>query len=269
MNSLVCQLRKAQIVREQKTGLGKRIPQRQSIGTTSEQERIQQQPVSRNYTGQYAAIHPEDEDDLEEDEEYYVTRPHTSARRYDVVPEQVIRQGNKTFHVHTGAPPHQHSALPPQRHYFEKEEQSSRHVHWLVYLGLFFMAVVVFSFALLSFGNWWQQKQDDWQYGRDPRTFQINAVVGHNDSTNNPSHFIGLNLNGKIVVIELPGGDSSKARSYNVTIIQNNDGNPPVKISFQDINGDGKLDMLVTIGDPGASFTDVLFNNGTQFVSKL
>ena len=244
-------------IREQKSGLGER--------QTGQRRVIQQPPASRSYSGQSAVIHPNDDYDLEEEEAYYVTRPHTSARRYDLIPDQVIRQGNRQYTIHQGAPPQRH------HQYFEEEEERSprRHVHWFVYLGIFFIAVVAFSFALLAVGNWWQQKQDDWLYGKDPRTFQINAVVGHNDSSTSPSHFIGLNLNGKIMVIELPGGDSSKARSYLVTTIQNNEGNPPVKISFQDINGDGKVDMLVTIGDPGASFTDVLFNNGTQFVSKL
>jgi hypothetical protein len=51
--------------------------------------------------------------------------------------------------------------------------------------------------------------------------------------------------------------------------VQGNEGNPPVKVSFQDLNADGKLDMIVTIGDPRSSFTVMLFNDGTQFVSKL
>jgi len=35
------------------------------------------------------------------------------------------------------------------------------------------------------------------------------------------------------------------------------------------LNADGKPDLLVHIGDPGNVFTVILFNNGTQFVSKL
>src|SRR5579859_7374044 len=118
-------------------------------------------------------------------------------------------------------------------------------------------------------GTWWQSKQDDWTYGQNPRIYQTDAVVGHGDSSTSPSHFIGLNLGGKIIVIELPGGDASKARSYIITTVQGNEGNPPVKVSFQDLNDDGKLDMIVTIGDPRSSFTVMLFNDGTQFVSKL
>lgn len=54
---------------------------------------------------------------------------------------------------------------------------------------------------------------NDWHYGR-PRTFQIDAVVGHGDSIAHPSHFIALNLRGRIEIIELPAGDPTRARIY-------------------------------------------------------
>jgi hypothetical protein len=38
----------------------------------------------------------------------------------------------------------------------------------------------------------------------------------------------------------------------------------PVFLSFEDTNHDGKLDMLVTIGDTN-SYTVILLNTGTQF----
>jgi len=269
MNSYACQFRKAEPVRQQKSGPGTPIPQRQSIVTTSEQERIRQQPASRHYTGQYAGINPEADDDLEEDEEYYVTRPHTSSRRYDLLPEHIIQQGNRTFHVHHGSPP----VLPrqqQQRRYFEEQEEPKpRHVHPLVILGIAIFVMIAGWVAFTALSTWIQQKQDDWTYGQFPRTYQTDAVVGHSDSSTTPSHFIALNLNGQIIIIELPGGNAAKARSYTITTVQGNEGNPPVKVSFQDLNADGKLDMIVTIGDPGSSFTVMLFNDGTQFVSKL
>ena len=227
---------------EQRSGLGQRVPARSS----------------RVVTNEY---------DLEEEEEYYVTRPHTSARRYDLIPEQVIRQGNRQYTIHHGAPP-----VPRRRQYFEEDEEqpkSRRHVHPLVWFGLCLFVMVIGWIAISALGNVWQSKQDDWTYGQT-RTYQADAVVGHNnDSSNSPSHFIAINLRGQILVIELPAGDASKARSYHITTVQNNDGNPPVKLSFQDLNADGRLDMIITIGDPGSSFTVMLFNDGTQFVSKL
>src|SRR5215471_3407181 len=85
--------------------------------------------------------------------------------------------------------------------------------HWLVFVGLAMIIMIVGWFAFSALGNWWQVTQDDWHYGR-PRTFQIDAVVGHNDSATNPSHFIAINLNRHILIIELPGGDPSKARIF-------------------------------------------------------
>src|SRR2546425_1583080 len=51
-----------------------------------------------------------------------------------------------------------------------------------------------------------------WHYGR-PRTFQTDAVVGHNDSAASPSHFIAINLNRHVEVIECPGGRSEEHTS--------------------------------------------------------
>ena len=67
--------------------------------------------------------------------------------------------------------------------------------------------------GLQALGAWWSLHQDDVTYGR-PRTAQYDVVVGHNDSASHPTHFIALNLHATVEVIELPGGDSSKAKIY-------------------------------------------------------
>lgn len=104
--------------------------------------------------------------------------------------------------------------------------------------------------AFSGLGTWWQMTQDDWHYGR-PRTFQIDAVVGHNNvSAAHPSHFIALNLNRRIEIIELPAGDPSKAKIYSgPTLLGQGQEMTPVTISFEDANGDGKPDMLVWVLD--------------------
>ena len=115
-----------------------------------------------------------------------------------------------------------------------------------------------------SLGSWWQIHQDDVTYGR-PRTYQVDVVVGHNDSSSNTSHFIFLNLNRHVEIIELPGGDTTHARIYTgPTLFGNGQDLTPVTGVFKDVNGDGKLDMIVHIQDQIL----VYINDGTQFVPQ-
>jgi hypothetical protein len=140
-------------------------------------------------------------------------------------------------------------------------------LHYLVFVGVGLLLMLAGYMAFSDLGTWWQNHQDDATYG-NPRTFQIDAVVGHGDSNSNPSHFIALNLKGDIVVIEIPGGNVKNARSYPITTLPGNQGNPPARLVFQDFDHDGRIDMLVQIGDPPTTITYMLFNNGTQFIGK-
>ena len=93
------------------------------------------------------------------------------------------------------------------------KRKGTRSLHSLVFLGIGMIAMLALWILLTFAVNWWNTTWDDLHYGR-PRTFQIDAAVGQNDSASNPSHFMALNLNGRIEVIEFPGGDASKARIY-------------------------------------------------------
>jgi hypothetical protein len=247
-----------------KTGNGqRRVPQKGG-------SYYPQMPANPHHAGHSAGIHPEDQpfisDDLEEGDEYYNTRLPTSSRRYDVLADgQVIRAGNKRIIVHYGEPP----IVQQRKSLGVRDEKPRLRYHPLVYIGLFLIILISGFLGLNAFSAWWQTKQDDWTYGQSPRTYQVEANVGHGTQANPMSHFMALNLSGSIQVIEEPGDDAGKARSYQITVIPDNQGNPPVKVVFQDLNRDGKLDMLVEIGDPGSYITVMLFNNGTQFVSKL
>ncbi len=136
-------------------------------------------------------------------------------------------------------------------------------LHWLVFLGLALLIMILGWIGLSTVGNWWNTTQDDWHYGR-PRTFQIDAVVGHHDTADHPSHFVAINLNRKVMVIEIPGGDASHAQIYlGPTLLGDGQDLTPITLSFQDVNGDGKPDMLIHILDQ----TVVFFNNGKTFVA--
>ena len=122
-----------------------------------------------------------------------------------------------------------------------------RQAHWLMYVGLAMIVMLVGWMLLNMLLNWWQVTQDDWHYGR-PRTFQTDMAVGHNDSAANPSHFVALNLRRHVEIVEFPGGDSAHAKVYvGPLLIGPGQDLAVVTLSFKDVNGDGKLDMIVNV----------------------
>jgi hypothetical protein len=213
----------------------------------------------------------ESEYELEEDEEYYVTRPHSSVRRYN---KPVQRDTLDDVDISSGKPVQQrraHTNPYPDSSKLSHDEASSWKQNWrhdkrfpiiAVIVGMLLMAAIFLT--VNSLGSWWQIHQDDVTYGR-PRTYQVDAVVGHNDSLSNPSHFIFLNLNRHVEIIELPGGDTTHARIYTgPTLFGNGQDLTPVTGVFKDVNGDGKLDLIVHIQDQVL----VYINDGTQFVPQ-
>lgn len=117
--------------------------------------------------------------------------------------------------------------------------------HPLLFLGLGMLAMLVLWTLLTAGLRWWNDTMDYLHYGY-PRTFQIEAVVGHSDSASNPSHYLAINLRGKIEIIEFPGGDASHARIYLGPQLFGPDADKaPVTLKFVDVNGDRQPDMLV------------------------
>ncbi|GAC1483866.1 MAG: hypothetical protein NVS2B12_38710 [Ktedonobacteraceae bacterium] len=107
------------------------------------------------------------------------------------------------------------------------------------------VVTILLWIVLSSVYNWVSVTLDDIHYGR-PRTFQTDAWVGHNEQDGVPSHFIAINLNRRIEVIELPGGDPAHARIYpGPQVYGANDELAPVTLKFVDINKDHRPAMLV------------------------
>ena len=266
----------------------RRIPTREQLEAAARRQAAYEaalQEADPSYSGHKAGIEPEHRPfdsqqltqgdyELEEDEEYYATRPHSSVRRYQQMPLSTTKgRVNVVEHYHDTPlrshrtnykqlqPPHQRerytdeveTALP-------NAKQHKRSIHPLLYLGVGMIAMLALVVLVFSGWNWIQITKDDLTYGR-PRTFHIDAVVGHNDSVANPSHFIALNLNRHVQVIEIPGQDSTKERTFQITtLFGDGEDLTPVTLSFRDVNGDGKPDMLIHIQEQ----TLVMINdNGT------
>lgn len=207
--------------------------------------------------------------DVEDEEQFYVTRPRSSARRYgppperdtldDVSPEQGMFIQRRRASSMSGASNGTISkAVAPQ--VSTRIWHGSRRFPLLAIItGMLLMALL--AFGLSAFGSWWQIHQDDVTYGR-PRTFQTDVVVGHGDDAAHPSHFICVNLNRHIVITEIPGGDTSRAIIYSgPTLFGDGQDLTPATLEFRDVNGDGKPDMIVHIQDQRIVF----INDGTKF----
>ena len=175
---------------------------------------------------------------------YYDTRLPTSTRRYvDTRGNQVIQRGNQRIVIHQE---------PPPRKKFP----------WLSLIGIGMIIALLLVWGFNALGSWWAEHQVDATYGF-PRTYQVDAMVYQGDSAEHPSHYIFINLNGTVEVIEFPRGDSAHARIYKgPTWLTDNADLVPVTGEIKEVNG--KEEMVVHIGDQEIIYV----NNGQKFVPQ-
>jgi hypothetical protein len=193
----------------------------------------------------------------EDDSLYEPPRMPISARRYHYVPEVVYTEGNTRIHVRHQPPPASRQRDTDETALGRRRRRRTG-PHWLLFVGAAMLAMLALWIAGEAAVSWWQLPQDDATYGR-PRTFQVDAVVGHGDSPENPSHFLAVNYRRHILIMEMPGGDAAKMKVYlGPVLIGDGQDLTPVTLTFEDVNGDGKPDMLVHIGDQ----TIVFLNDG-------
>ncbi len=171
--------------------------------------------------------------------------PERATGRHRIVnPGKIDRKEKKTdtIDVPHYTYPQTHNSRKPARP--EKTPRSA-----LFYLGLGLCIMLAGWLCLSIVANWWQVTQDDWHYGR-PRTYQVDQIVGHNDSQKTPSHFIALNLNRHIEVIEFPAGDAANAKIYMGPLLMGQGQDlAVVTLTFKDLTGDNKLDMIINVQD--------------------
>jgi len=125
----------------------------------------------------------------------------------------------------------------------------------LVSLGSGMMVAILAVLLGQLLMSWCSTTWDDLHYGR-PRTYQTDAFTGSEPGTT-PSHFIVLNLHGRIEVFELLGGDPTKTRVYlGPQIAEPGADMVPVTIEFVDSHRTHYPDMVLHFQE-----TQVVFHN--------
>jgi hypothetical protein len=200
-------------------------------------------------------------DDVEthDDDRIYTTRSNSSSIRYQQTGQRTLTKPQpRDVVVYKGevyykgpSPLRQRQQPAPDTTPGQPTKPSPRY-HWLLYAGTVMLVMIAGWVVFSSFFGWGATALDDWHYGR-PRTFQCDVVVGHNDSAAHPTHVIAVNLRNEIQIIELPGGEASRAKTY-IVPIGPGQALTPVTLTFRDVTGDGKPDMLITFGSAEVVF---------------
>jgi hypothetical protein len=108
--------------------------------------------------------------------------------------------------------------------------------------------VVTTALVLARRGEGWARGAlDDLRYGM-PRTAHVSAFFGREPDPRSPTHVTVLNLNRQVLVLEIPGGDTAAARMIVGPYLFGPSGDRlPVVPLAQDIDGDGRLDLLLRV----------------------
>jgi hypothetical protein len=181
-----------------------------------EQRRRQLPPhqgASHHYVGTSCAIHPEDPPYLTDEEaDGGLVPARVPARATAAIDEGLDERPART------SARRYRSTMTTEQHPAPATRRRGRSSHTLVFIGLVLLCMLVGFVLISALTAWWQQTADYLHYGM-PRTFQMDAVVGHQDSAAHPSHFLAVNLGGHLSVIEIPSGDVSKMVVYSGPVI--------------------------------------------------
>jgi hypothetical protein len=124
-----------------------------------------------------------------------------------------------------------------------------------------FLAALLLWIGISQVVNWGTNEINTLTYGY-PRTFQIDTVLGHDDSVAYPSHLIALNLHGQTLIIEFPDGDATHATVYLGPLLFGAKSDLiPVTLRLIDLNHTGHPDVISDAG----GLHSVLINTGASF----
>ncbi len=204
--------------------------------------------------------------DALDDEELYAGTPQLHAipaprgETYAPAKAQPGRRDRTALHPTRAQTAERAVAAPRQRTHVETGMKGvqARAVAMVAGAALCALALYVMLSMVVE---WTQVKLDDFQYGR-PRTFQLDAYVGHSETDGVPSHFVAMNLNRRVTVLEMPGSDSSKVSTITGPyLFGQGEDLTPVQLNAQDVNADGKPDLVVSVKNEQL----IYLNDGATF----
>lgn len=172
----------------------------------------------------------------EEDDALYPQRPPSSARRY------------------------QPSTQQADTHTVRKGNGHARAFYTLI-VGSSIIAGITIALIVPPL---WQRGVNQVVYSY-PRISQTDANVGHGSAKYPDDHFIALNNHGYVEVLEIPEGVPDKDHPPQIYLVARPDGadadQAPATLTFEDVNGDGKVDILVHCNGNES----ILYNDGHTF----
>lgn len=137
----------------------------------------------------------------------------------------------------------------------------------LLYALALLLIVVLVNLIMSPVLSWGRTKLDDIRYGR-PRTIQTTAFVGHDEANGLPSHFVAMNLERRVVILEMPGGDATKTRTIvGPYLFGAGEDLTPVLLRFEDVNADKRPDMLVNVKQEEMVYINDAAENGFRIIT--
>jgi hypothetical protein len=142
---------------------------------------------------------------------------------------------------------HQRATGPLHPTYAMPALQPEKRTSWTPYIITAILAIAALVLVANSLYMWGQTKLDDLRYGR-PRTTTMSGFVGHNEAGGTPSQFVAMNLNRRVVVFQIPGGDAEKTRTLTGPYLFGaSEDLTPIGLSLALINDDKEPDLVVSV----------------------
>ena len=136
--------------------------------------------------------------------------------------------------------------LKPQKRIVTRQQHRWIQEPWGSVLSMSMGLTLIFILFSQSVLTWSTTLYDNWVYGT-PRTFQIDAAVGHEGNSGSKSHFIAINNQGRVEVIEFPGNDAKHTQIYLGPLLSGPNADlVPVTLRFVP-DPSGRINMVVQV----------------------